>query len=435
MSSVWIEIIIILALLIANGVFAMTEIAVVSSRKPRLRQFAEAGNPRARAALELAESPNRFLATVQIGITLVGILAGAFGGATLTKVLAQSLKQLGWLAPYADAISLGLVVAAITYLSLVLGELAPKRIGLRNPEGIAMWMAWPMQQLSRFARPMVSFLSLSTEGLLRLLRFRSEQAAVVTEEEVRGLMQEGLRAGAFNQVESRIVDQALALDSIRVQDLMTPRPKIIWLNVDDPHEAVWHKVVVSRHSHFPVYQGNRDRVVGVVSLKAIYANLAAGIPVRLKDLMTPPLVIPAMQTAIHLLETFRQTGQHIAFATDEFGAIVGLITLHDIMEAVLGEFPSADERRKPSAKKRPDGTWLIDAMIEIEKLENALPGFQLAPSERGEFRTLAGFVVKRFGRVPKEGETFTCQGYTFEVLDMDAHRVDKVLVLPAPAGQ
>ena len=230
-------------------------------------------------------------------------------------------------------------------------------------------------------------------------------------------------------MESQIVHQALELERIFVRSLMMPRPKIIWLNVDDPHEAIWHKIVVSGHSDFPVYHESRDHIVGIVSVKAIYANLAAGIPIRLKDLMTSPLIVPAEQTAIQLLETFRQTGQHIALATDEFGAIVGIITLHDIMEAVLGEFPSADERLKPSAKQRPDGSWLIDAMIEIERVEAVLPGFRLNASERGEFRTLAGYVVRRMGRVPKEGETFEHQCYTFEILDMDAHRVDKVLVL------
>jgi putative hemolysin len=431
LSQVTLEVAMILILLIANGVFAMAEIALVSARKSRLRQLAAAGSPRARTALDLAESPGDFLATVQVGITLVGVFAGAFGGATLSRVIAAALEGVPALAPYAHAIGLGIVVVVITYLSLILGELVPKRIGLRNPEGIAMGVAGPMTRLSRLAGPIVRFLGFSTETLLRLFRFKPKPETVITEDEVRGLMQEGFRAGAFNQVESQIVEQALELDRIEVRDLMTPRPKIIWLNVHDPHEAIWHKIVVSRHSNFPVYEANRDRVVGMVSLKAVYANLAAGIPIKLKDLMTSPLIIPATQTAVQLLDTFRQSGQHIALVTDEFGSIVGLITLHDIMEAILGDFPSQDERLKPAVKKREDGSWLIDAMIEIEQVEQALPGFELSEAERGDFRTLAGFIVKRLGRVPKEGETVRHQGYVFEVLDMDAHRVDKILVVAA----
>ena len=431
MSSIAVEITIIFLLLIANGVFAMAEIAVVSSKKARLRRLAEQGDARARIALELAESPNRFLSTVQIGITLVGIFAGAFGGATLASELARPIAQFPAIAPYADKIALGLVVAAITYFSLVLGELVPKRFGLSNPEGIAMRVARPMNWLSRFAGPLVGFLSISTEVLLRLLGFKPEKEAAVSEEEVRTLMQEGVRAGAFNKVESHIVHSALELDQLPVCEIMTPRPKVIWLNQDDPHDQVWHKIVVSNHSHFPVYEGSRDNTVGVVSVKAIYANLAAGAGVRLKDLTVPPLIVPETQTVLQLVETFKLSGKHIALVTDEFGSIVGLVTLNDVMEAVVGEFPSQDERAKPAAKRRDDGTWLIDAMIDLESVGRVLPGFTPGSEAQTDYQTLAGFVVKTLGHVPREGATFESHGYTFEILDMDRHRVDKVLVLPA----
>ena len=418
-------------LLIANGVFAMAEIAVVSAKKARLRRLADQGDGRARIALELAESPNRFLSTVQIGITLVGIFAGAFGGATLAGKLASPIGQVAFLAPYADKIALGLVVAVITYFSLVLGELVPKRFGLSNPEGIAMMVARPMNWLSKFAGPVVNFLSVSTEVALRLLGFKPEKEVAVSEEDVRVMMQEGVRAGAFNKVESHIVHSALELDLLPVREIMTPRPKVIWLNQDDAHDQVWHKIVVSGHSHFPVYQGNRDNTVGVVSVKAIYANLAAGVGVNLKDLMIPPLIVPVSQTVLQLVETFKQSGKHIALVTDEFGSIVGLVTLNDVMEAVVGEFPSQGERAKPEAKKRDDGSWLIDAMIDVEAVERALPGFKFGGDAYTEYQTLAGFVVKALGHVPKEGEMFEAQGYLFEVLDMDRHRVDKVLVSPS----
>lgn len=428
MNQIVFEIFVIFALLLANGVFAMAEIAVVSARKARLRRLAEQGVGTANTALELAESPNRFLATVQIGITLVGIVAGAFGGARLAATLKEPIAQLPALAPYAQTIAFVSVVALITYFSLVLGELVPKRIGLSNPERIAMLVARPMNLLSRIAHPLVAFLSFSTDGLLRLFGFKAKEETKVSEEEVRVLMQEGLRGGAFNKVESHIVHSALELDQLAVRDLMTPRPKITWLSDVESHEAIWHKIVVSGHTHFPVYQGNRDNVVGIVSLKSIYANLGAGLPVRVRELMTPPLIVPAVVTAVRLLEIFKTSHQHVALVADEFGSIVGLVTLHDVMEAVLGEFPSLDSRSQPEARQRPDGSWLIDGMLDIAEVDLALPGFRLSAQARRDYQTLAGFVVEQFGHLPTEGETFTHQGYTFEVFDMDRHRVDKVLV-------
>jgi putative hemolysin len=243
-------------------------------------------------------------------------------------------------------------------------------------------------------------------------------------------MQEGVRAGAFNKVESHIIHSALELDQLPIREIMAPRPKVIWINQDDAHDQIWHKIVVSNHSHFPVYQESRDHVVGIVSVKAIYANLAAGIPVHVKDLMTAPLIVPETQTVLQLVETFKQSGKHIALVTDEFGSIVGLVTLHDVMEAILGDFAAQGERAKPEAKKREDGSWLIDAMIDLEAVERALPGFKFGSDAYSEYQTLAGFIVKCLGHVPKEGETVEAQGYIFEVLDMDRHRVDKVLVLP-----
>lgn len=361
MTVVFTEIFVLLLLLVANGVFAMTEIAIVSARKPRLRRLAEQGDSRARTALELAESPNRFLSTVQLGIALV--------------------------------------------------------------------MARFMHRLSVLTAPLITFLSKSTELLLRLFGVKLRAEAAVTEDEVRRLMQEGLRAGAFSKVESHIIHSALDLDQLTVRDLMAPRPKIIWINKNDPHDVIWRKIVVSGHSHFPVYEGQRDNVVGIVSVKSIYANLAAGLPARTADLMTEPRIVPSTQTAIQLLDSFKQSGKHLALVTDEFGSIVGLVALHDVMEALVGEFPSFEERARPEIRRREDGSWLIDAMIEIERVEAELPGFRLSAAQNKDFQTLAGFVVKALGRVPREGEIVEAQGYVFEILDMDGHRVDKVLAL------
>jgi len=429
MNSIGFEVSVILLLLVANGLFSMSEIAVVSARKARLRQRAEGGNDAARVALDLAENPNRFLATVQIGITLVGTLAAAYGGANIADHIALALGRFAWLRPYAEPVSLALVVAAITFASLVVGELVPKRLGLANPEGIASAIARPMRALSGAVSPIVAVLGWCTDAILRLVRLDATPEVAVTEEEVKLLVREGTRAGVFHPSEPAMIEGVLALDRLTVGELMTPRAKIIWINIEDAHEAIWHKIVVSGHTTFPVYEGSRDHVVGVVTVKSIYANLAAGIPPRVRDLMTSPLVVPTAQSASALLETFKRTGKHLALVADEFGSIVGLLSLHDIMEAIIGEFPSQDERLKPRAKRREDGSVLVDALIEVEEFERMVPEFKLpSPSARG-YQTFAGFVMQQLGRIPTEGEAFDWGDFRVEVIDMDGHRVDKVLLM------
>lgn len=430
MTSLGLELLIIVLLLAANGVLAMTEIAVVSARKARLRRLAETGDLRARAALELAESPNRFLATVQVGITLVGVLAGAFGGATVAEQIAKAVQAIPLLAPYGEAIGIGTVVAVITLLSLVLGELVPKRIGLNNPERIARLMARPMQRLAWVASPLVRLLSASTEWVLRLIRLKKPVDPPVTEEEVKVLIQEGVQAGVFDRREPEMVEGVLALDHLPVHDIMTPRAKIIWINRADPHDAIWHKIVVSGHSHYPVYAQTRDQVVGVVSLKAIYANLAAGVPVNVADLAVLPLFVPADESATGLLDKFKRNDRHVALVTDYGGRIIGLVTLIDVMEAIVGEFPSPAERLKPQAQKRADGSWLVDGFMPLETLEPLVKRLRFPPAERRDYATIGEFIAVKLGRTPKEGETFDEQGCRFEALDMDGPRVDKVLITP-----
>lgn len=430
MNSIALELAIIFLLLLANGVFSMTEIAVVSVRKARLRRMAEAGDNRARAALVLAESPNRFLSTIQVGITLVGILAAAFSGATLSVKLAEPLRQFDWLAPHADKVALALVVIALTYFTLVIGELVPKRLGLSFPEGIARLLAGPMTKLSGLVSPLVVLLSWSTDTMLKLFRIKPEPEVGVTEEEVKLMVREGTRAGVFLPHEPAMVEGVLALDRLPVRDLMTPRAKIIWINVADAHDSIWHKIVVSGHTTFPVYEGTRDQVIGVVTVKAIYANLAAGIPPRIRDLMTAPLIVPASLTANVLLEKFKQTGKFVALVADEFGGISGLVSLHDIMEAIIGELPSESERLKPTAKRRDDGSWLVDGMLDAEEFERLVPGFKLHPKLQRDYQTFAGFIMKHLGHLPHEGEIFPLHGYNVEIIDMDGHRVDKVLLMP-----
>jgi putative hemolysin len=430
MSAVTTEILFILLLLAANGVFAMTEIALVSARKARLRRMAETGDLKAKEALALAESPNRFLATVQVGITLVGVLAGAFGGATIAEQIGVRLQAFPLLAPYGEAIGIGLVVLGITFCSLILGELVPKRIGLNNPERIARLMAGPMNRLAWIASPLVRLLTASTELVLRLIRLKKPTDPPVTEEEVKVLIQEGVQAGVFDRREPAMVEGVLALDRLPVRDIMTPRAKIIWINRAAPHEAIWHKIVVSGHSHYPVYENSRDQVVGVVSLKAIYANLAAGIPANVRDLLVPPVFVAGVQAVASLLEMFQRTAQHVALVTDDAGRVIGLVTVIDVMEAIVGEFLSPAERLKPQAQKRADGSSLVDGFMSLETLKPILGRLRFPPAEQRDYATLGEFAAIRIGRVPKEGETFDEQGCRFEILDMDGARVDKVLITP-----
>lgn len=430
MQSILLELTIIFVLLLANGVFSMAEIAIVSARKNRLRALAESGDLKAGRALELAESPNTILATVQVGITLVGVLAAAFSGAALGDKLAVPLARIGWVAPYAEEAAFGLVVIALTYCTLVIGELVPKRIGLGHPEGVARALAGPMHLLSRIGSPLVNLLGSSTDALLAFFRIKPEPEVKVTEDDVRLLVREGMRVGVFHSHEPAMVESVMAFDRRPVRDLMTPRAKIIWINAADSHETIWHRIVVSAHTTFPVYEGRRDHVLGLVNVKSIYANLAAGIPVNVRDLVTPALFVPETQTVSNLLEKFRTTGRHIALTTDEFGTVTGLITLHNLMEAIVGDIPSPEDRLKPKAVRRADGSWLVDGMLGTEAFAATVTDFPLHPPAQRDYQTFGGFVVKHLGHVPAEGETFRAHGYLVEVIDMDGLRVDKVLLLP-----
>lgn len=431
MIQVVIEVVIILLLLVANGVLAMAEMSLVSSRKARLKALAKGGSAAAGRALALAETPTHFLSTVQIGITMVGILAGAFGGATVAKWLGAQLGSLGLPAPYAESVGLALVVLCITYLSLIVGELVPKRLALSAPERFACLLSGPMRCLSLIARPAVKVLDWSTDVLLRLLGAQRNTASQVSDEEVGVLMQEGLSAGVFHEAEPKMVERVLQLDDLLVKQIMTPRPKVVFVDHDDPHDQIWHKIVASRHSHFPVYEGNRDNVVGVISVKSIYANLAAASPVQIADLMIEPLFVPAMQTVVQLLESFRQSREHFAVVADEFGSVVGVVTLVDVLEAIVGDVPSQEERCQAEIRAREDGTWLVDGTAEIEAVEESLPGLRFPADEGQTYQTLAGFVLDHLGRVPAEGEIFSTLGWEFEIIDMDRPRIDKVLLRPA----
>ena len=425
-----IEIAIIIALIFVNGVFAMAEIAVVAARKAKLKKLADAGDERAKKALELANSPNRFLATVQVGITLIGVLAGAFGGATLADEIAQGLRKVSFLAPHAGWIAVAIVVAMITFLSLVIGELAPKRLGLANPEAIARTLARPLDRLSRVAGPLVNLLSAATDAVLRLFRFKVKEEPPVSEEEVRTMVEQGLHAGIFHRVEHELVERAFQLDQLTVHDLRTPRSRIVWLKADDPPETNWRKVVASGHTHFPVYEGNRDNVLGIVSVKALFANLALTGSAELKNLLTEPLYVPFSMSATKLLEHFKQTGKHVALVTDEFGGTDGLVAVTDVLEAIVGEVPSGEKRHKKLIIERQDGSWLAEAFVDVDELKRTLHIRHLPGEELEEYQTLGGLILHHLGRLPQEGEYIEAEGLRFEVVDMDRQRIDKVLITP-----
>ncbi len=430
MNPVLFEIILIFVLLLANGVFAMTEIAIVSSRRGKLQSMADAGDKGAARALKLAESPDRFLSTVQIGITLVGILASIVGGARLADQLAAALDPIPWLGPFADDIAFVIVIGSLTFFSLVIGELVPKRLAMHHPEAIASFMSKTMDRLSRAASPAVKVLSFSTNAILRLMGIRETAAEGMSKEEFTVLIREGLVAGTIEHAESRMMEGVFAFEKLDVYDVMIPRPKITWIDVDASHEATWPQIVRSSHTYFPVYQKDRDNLVGVISIKDCYAQLAADIPVSFRHLMRPPQLVPEIQKASATLELFRTTGNHVAFVMDEFGGVAGMVTVIDLMEAIVGDVPTSEERRTLSIQRRHDGSWLVDGLFELEDLPEHLEGFRVPESE--ETQTIAGFFGAKMGRMAAEGDRFKESGWVFEVVDMDGIRIDKVIATPDP---
>lgn len=434
MNSLANELLVIALLLTVNGIFALAEIALVSSRKSRLKTLANHGNANARLALAQAENPTRFLSTVQVLVTLSGIAAGAYSGAALAAHLNAALVA-HWpdFADYTRAVSLGAVIVGITFCTLVLGELVPKRLALANPERWALALARPMAAVATAAAPFVWLLTVCTDGLARVLGARAGPKVTVTDEEVASLIEQGLHAGVFHKDEKAMVEGVMALDRCPVTTLMTPRPKIVWLNVDDPDEANWRKIVASGHSHFPVYQQHRDNVLGMVHIKALWAHAAFNLPTNLRNLVTPPLLVPEKTTAIQVLEQFKKTGKHIALVVDEFGGIQGMVSLIDVLEAVVGDLPDQLHRAQPEARRRDDGSWLVDATLSLPEVKELMAVRELPGEKTAEFQTLGGFVITQLGRIPAAGDHFDWNGWRFEVMDMDRQRVDKVLIARTPS--
>jgi putative hemolysin len=432
--SIGSEIFLIFALVLLNGVLAMSEIALVSARKVRLRQRAEAGDAGARAALELAESPGRLLSTVQIGITLVGILAGAFGGATLSQQLAGFYGRAPWLAPYAEGLGLGTVVLGITYLSLVLGELVPKQLGLNAPERIAAFLARPLKFLSRIAAPVVFVLDGSSRILLRLLGTRPSTEPPITDEELKHLLVQGTESGVFAEGEQAIMTRVLHLDERRVGELATRRSEMLALDLDAPLATTLARISGEWHSYYPVYSGVSDRIVGVVAAHDLWQKLVAGEAIELRALLREPLYLPEGLSALQALERLRNSEPPLALVLDEHGGIEGLITLHDLLRAIVGEL-SRLEPELPSAHQREDGSWLLGGTLPVAELIERLALSEAEAAELEDLQTLGGFVMHVIGSVPAVGDHFEWHGLRFEVVDMDGRRVDQVLVARLPTGQ
>jgi putative hemolysin len=417
------EILIILALILLNGVFAMAEIALVSSRRSRLEVQANKGDKKAKEALKLANHPDTFISTTQIGITLIGILNGIFSGENIKENLALFFKQHALTAPYSNGLATATVVMIVTYFSLVLGELVPKKIGLSNPERISKAFAAPMRIVSMISYPFVWLLSKSANFITDLFGIKSKDNNV-TEDEIKAIINEGTEQGTIEEAEQEIIERVFHLGDRNITSLMTHRSDIIWLDinltVDDVHNLPEEKI----HSIYPVCDGAIDNIKGIVSLKNI---IRASQRTILKDVMTPGFFVPENNSAYKLLERFKEMKSHYAFIVDEYGTLQGLVTLNDILDAIVGEVPHLDEESYEIVERK-DGSFLIDAQIPFYNFLSYFEHTDYLDEDEQQFDTLAGFILDELERIPQEGEQFEWHGFRFEIMDMDNNRIDKVLV-------
>ena len=429
------EIIIILSLILANGLFSMAEMAVVSSQKTRLRQNASAGDAGAKVALELANNPNQLLSAVQIGISLIAILTGAYSGATVADELSVYLKDISLLAPYSEGLSLVVVVLLTTFFSLVIGELVPKRIALSNPERIASTVASPLRFFSGAVSPLILLLSGSTDLLLRALGVKTYVEPSVTEEEIRILIDQGTSAGVIEEEEQDIMERVFSLGDRPVNSIMTPRGDIVWLDIDDSAEEIQRKIAGGSYSMFPVCSKRLDNVLGVVQSKDLLSCNLLDNKIELKSALLPPLFVPESMRALKVLEKFKQTGIHLAIVLDEYGSVQGIVALIDLLEGLVGDIPHIDDLAEPEIMRRADGSWLVDGSLGVEEFKERLDIKSLPDEESGLYQSIGGFVMMQLEKVPSAGDHFEWNGYRFEVMDMDERRVDKLLVIPIRRDQ
>lgn len=431
-SGLWTEVIVIGVLILINAVLVMSEAALFASRRARVQQRVNEGDLASKIVLQLLEKPNVFLSTVQIGITLISVLVGAFGGATLATALEIQLVQIPLLAEYAHSLGLGIVVIVITLLTLWAGELVPKRLALSNPEKIARVVAGPMLVVSRVFYPFIKLMGAATDLVLRILGVSTSPDSVVTEEELQVLLDQGTQAGVFEESEQDMVEGVFRIGDQRVYSLMTPRTEIFWLDITDGTEEVRKKIAECPYSRFPVRDQTLDNVVGVVRARDLLLSNLAGEKINLRHNLHPAIFIPETAQASQALEMFKGGKAELMLVVDEFGAVQGLITVNDILSEIV-EGIGTDE---PQATQRQDGSWLLDGKLTIDDFKEIFNVRDL-PEEEG-YETLGGFIMSSLGRIPQPTDRFEWNGLRFEVMDMDGRRVDKVLVtvttLPAKLG-
>jgi putative hemolysin len=420
------EIVLIFFLILINALLAMSEAALVASRKARLQQQAGEGNKLSALALKLIEDPNIFLSTIQIGITLIGVFAGAVGGATISESLAITLHNVPYIGEYSNSIALGIVVLSITILTIWLGELVPKRLGLNSPEKIAQVVAGPMLFISKVFAPFIKLMSGATNFVLRLLGVNPSAEPPVTEEEIHLLIDQGTQAGVFQEAEQDMVEGIFSLGDSRVYSLMTPRTELVWLDITDTIEEIRVKIAECPYSRFPVRQDSLETILGIVKSRDLLVESLSGKEIDLKTLLKPAYFIPETMFASRALELFKEKNTELLLVVDEFGGLQGLLTINDILEEIVG----AMEFEEPQATQRQDGSWLLDGMLEVDEFKE-LFNFNSLPHE-DEYETLSGFMMTSLGRVPQAADNFEWSGYRFEVMDMDGRRVDKVLVTTLP---
>ncbi|MDY0013776.1 MAG: hemolysin family protein [Rhodocyclaceae bacterium] len=433
------DIVLILFLIVLNGLFAMSEIAVVSARKARLQNLAENGSPGAEAALTLHQEPSNFLSTIQVGITTVGILSGAVGERTLADPFGEWLAQVPVLAPYAKGFAFTVVVIGLTYFSVVVGELVPKRVGLLAPEGIASLVARPMIWLSRLGKPLVWLLSSSSDLLLRLLGAKRKDEPPVTDEEIKVLMEQGAEAGVFHESEQEIVSNVLRLDEQRIRAIMTPRKDMFAIDLDDEEAEIRQRVAESPYHRVVVCRDGVDNVVGVLQTGDLLKRAITGQSLGAADVesaLKPPLYVPETVTTTQLLENFRQSRMQFALIVDEYGELQGLVTLTDVLTSIVGEIDIPSALEEQDIAQREDGSWLIDGGVSVERFKSVLDiDDELPDEDENEFNTIGGFVMHTLGRIPAVTDRFDCLGWSFEVVDMDRTRVDKVMVSRLSPGE
>lgn len=425
------EIALLFALIVLNGLFAMSEIALVTARKARLQKLAEEGDRGAALALALGSDPNRFLSTIQIGITSIGILNGIVGQAALADPFSAWLETLGAHQPYAGWAATALVVVVVTYVSIVVGELVPKRLGQINPENVARYVSRAMTILAKLTRPFVRLLSWSTEVLLRAFGANRITAPSVTEEEIHAMLAEGSESGVIERSEHAMVRNVFRLDDRQISSLMVPRPDIVWLDVADGIDENLRKIAESEHSRFPVCRHGVDEVLGFVHAKQLLGQSLRDGKIDLTASLQEMLYVPETLTGMELLENFRSSNTQIALVIDEYGEVQGLITLHDLLEAITGEFATGDIEDS-WAYQREDGSWLLDGLIPTPELKDRLGLRTLPEEERERYQALSGMLMLMLGRMPQTGDTVVWENWRFEVVDMDGKRVDKVLATQVP---